>query len=59
MGYREDIDFMNPADFLEVFRRLGELKARFLDERAHKPHDSEEERPLFLWRMENVQWVSS
>lgn len=37
---------MNPADMFDVYSRLGETNTPLLDERAHRPHATEE--PLFL-----------
>jgi hypothetical protein len=37
---------MNSADILEVYKRLAERNAPFLDERAHAPHEFD--KPLFL-----------
>lgn len=38
---------MKSASMEAVFRRLGEAKTRFLDERAHEPMEMREP-PLFL-----------
>jgi len=44
---------MKDADLLEVYRRLGEARVPFLDERAHKPIEMEE--PLFL---KEIDWLT-